>query len=140
MRNLPYWSHIRRLNNRKMSKDGEHWRALYANGDTATYFDILGVKHIHDKIKRYIGNKFIIKYIFRIQAYVLTLDLLILCLNAKAFQILRIWKSITEKIWPGHLIIISQHLTMQTGFCLFSQIRPVVFLFAYLLLSFVHLL
>ena len=43
--------------------------ALYAIGDSVTYFDSFGFKHIPAEIKRFIGNSNIITNIFRIQAY-----------------------------------------------------------------------
>ena len=51
-----------------------HWIALYVNGyngsvfyDT-TYFDRLGIEQIPKDIKKFIGNKNIIRSIYRIQA------------------------------------------------------------------------
>ena len=43
-------------------------RALYVNGDNETYFDSFRVEYIPKKIKKFIGNKNIIKNIYRIQA------------------------------------------------------------------------
>ena len=48
---------------------GTHWMALYVNDNNATYFDGSGVEHIPKEIKKFIGNKNIIKNIYRIQAY-----------------------------------------------------------------------
>ena len=47
-----------------------HWIGFYANGNTVTY---LGLEHIPGKIKTFIDNKNIIKYIFSI----LTLELIL---------------------------------------------------------------
>ena len=43
-----------------------HWIAL--NGDNVTYFNNFGVEYIPKETKRFIGNKNIITYIYRIQA------------------------------------------------------------------------
>ena len=43
-------------------------RALCVNGDNETYFDSFRVEYIPKKIKKFIGNKNIIKNIYRIQA------------------------------------------------------------------------
>ena len=54
---------------------GTHLIALYMNGNNrrASYnaicFDSFGVEHIRKKIKKFIGNKYIITNIYRIQAY-----------------------------------------------------------------------
>ena len=48
---------------------GTHWIALYANHNKVTYFDSSGVEHIPKEIKKFIGNKNIIKNIYRVQAY-----------------------------------------------------------------------
>ena len=48
---------------------GTHWVALHVNNKTVIYFDSFGVEHISKKIEKFIGNKNIIKNIFRIQAY-----------------------------------------------------------------------
>ena len=39
------------------------------NGDNVTYFVSVGVKHIPNEIKKFIGNKNITTDIFKIQAY-----------------------------------------------------------------------
>ena len=36
---------------------GTQWIALYVNGNTKTYFDSFGVKHIINEIKKFIGDK-----------------------------------------------------------------------------------
>ena len=54
---------------------GTHWLVSYLNGNNrrtsydAIYFDSFGVEHILKEIKKFIGNKNIIKNIYRIQAY-----------------------------------------------------------------------
>ena len=47
---------------------GTHWIALFCNGNEIVYFDSFGVEHIPDEIKEFIGNKYIIANIFRVQA------------------------------------------------------------------------
>ena len=49
---------------------GFHWIALYVNGKYVTYFDKFEVGHIPEEIKKFIGNKNIIKNIYRIQAMI----------------------------------------------------------------------
>ena len=48
---------------------GTHWIALYVNNNNVTYFDSFGVEHIPKEIKKFIGNKNIIRNIYRVQAY-----------------------------------------------------------------------
>ena len=48
---------------------GTHWIALYANAKNVPYFDSFGVEHILNEIRKFIGNKNVIKNIYRIQAY-----------------------------------------------------------------------
>ena len=48
---------------------GTHWIALSVNGNNATYFGNFGVEHFPKEIKKCIGNKKIIKIIYRIQTY-----------------------------------------------------------------------
>ena len=53
---------------------GTHWVALYVNNKTIIYFDSFGVEHIPKEImkfikSRFLGNKNIIRNIYRIQAY-----------------------------------------------------------------------
>ena len=57
---------------------GTHWIGLHVNGNNnasdsydTTYFDSFGVEYVPEEIKKFVGNKKIIKYIYRIQAYVL---------------------------------------------------------------------
>ena len=49
---------------------GTHWVALYVNNKTIIYFDSFGVEHIPREIIKFIGNKKIIKNIYRIQAMI----------------------------------------------------------------------
>ena len=46
-----------------------HWIALHEIGYSIIYFDSFEFEHIAKEIKKFIGNKNIIKNIFRIQAY-----------------------------------------------------------------------
>ena len=48
---------------------GTHWIALHVNNNNVTYFDSFGVEHIPKEIKKFIGNKNIIRNIYRVQAY-----------------------------------------------------------------------
>ena len=49
---------------------GTHWIALYINSNNnAIYFNSFGVEYIPKAIKKFIGNKNIIRNIYRIQAY-----------------------------------------------------------------------
>ena len=48
---------------------GTHWIALYVKNNEVIYFDSFGVEHVPKEIKKFIGNKDIKTYIFRIQAY-----------------------------------------------------------------------
>ena len=45
---------------------GTHWIGLYVNANNIVSFDSFGVEHIPKKIKKFIGNKNIITYIYRI--------------------------------------------------------------------------
>ena len=45
-----------------------HWIALFCNRNEIVYFDSLGVEHVPEEIKEYIGNKNIKAKIFRVQA------------------------------------------------------------------------
>ena len=47
---------------------GTHWIALYVNAKNITYFDSFGVQHIPKEIREFIGNKNILRNIYRIQA------------------------------------------------------------------------
>ena len=55
---------------------GTNWIALYVNGNNrrasydAIYIDSFGAEHIPKYIKKFIGNKNIIKNICRIQSYI----------------------------------------------------------------------
>ena len=42
---------------------------MYVNDNNVTYFDRFGVKHILKEIKKFKGNKNIIRSIYRAQAY-----------------------------------------------------------------------
>ena len=46
---------------------GTHWIASYVNRNCMTYFDSFVVEHILKEVKRFFGNKNIIKNIFRLQ-------------------------------------------------------------------------
>ena len=46
-----------------------HWIALYANGNSVTYFDSFGVEHILKEFKKSFDNKNIMANIFRIWDY-----------------------------------------------------------------------
>ena len=48
---------------------GTHWIALHLNAKIVTYFGSFGVQHIQNKITEFIGNKNIIKNVYRIQEY-----------------------------------------------------------------------
>ena len=48
---------------------GTHWIALYVDDNNVTYFDSFRVEHVPKEIENFIGNKNIIKNIYRIQAY-----------------------------------------------------------------------
>ena len=47
---------------------GNHWIALYVNGDNLNYFDSFGVEYIPKVIKKFISNKNIKTNIYRTQA------------------------------------------------------------------------
>ena len=83
------------INLDEYSDIGTHWVALYVKNNDITYFDSFGVEHIPKEIIKFINcpsqNKNIMTNIFRIQAYdlimyadIFELDLLILCLKARA--------------------------------------------------------
>ena len=57
------------INLDEYSDIGTHWRALYANNKTVTYFDSFGIEHIPKEVKKFIGNRNIIANIYRIQNY-----------------------------------------------------------------------
>ena len=46
-----------------------HWIALYMNANSIVYFDSIGVELVPKETKQFIGNKNIIKNIYRIQPY-----------------------------------------------------------------------
>ena len=48
---------------------GTHWKAFYVDNSNVIYFDNYGVENIPKEVKKFIGNKNIIKYTYRIQAY-----------------------------------------------------------------------
>ena len=57
------------INLDEYSDTGTHWRGLYVNNKTVTYFDSFGVEHIPKEIKKFINNKNIKANISRLQAY-----------------------------------------------------------------------
>ena len=57
------------INLDEYSDIGTHWRALYVNNKTVTYFDSFGIEHIPKEVKKFIGNRNIIANIYRIQNY-----------------------------------------------------------------------
>ena len=48
---------------------GTHWKAWYVNGNNIIYFDSFGVEYIPKEINKFMGNKNIVRNIYRIQAY-----------------------------------------------------------------------
>ena len=42
---------------------GTHWIALYVDNNNVSYFENLGVEHIPEEIRKFIGNKNIITII-----------------------------------------------------------------------------
>ena len=57
------------MNIDEFKSTGTHWIALYVKGNNIIYFDSFGVEHIPKQIKKIIGNRNIIKDIYRIEAY-----------------------------------------------------------------------
>ena len=57
------------INLNEIKSIGTHWIDFYVNGNNIIYFDSVGIKHIPNEIKKFIGNKNIIKNIYRMQAY-----------------------------------------------------------------------
>ena len=47
---------------------GTHWIALFRNRSEIVYFDSVGIEHVPEEIKEFVGNKNIITNIFRVQA------------------------------------------------------------------------
>ena len=47
---------------------GTYWIALFCDRSVIVYFDSFGVEHVPENIKDFVGNKFIIANIFRVQA------------------------------------------------------------------------
>ena len=47
---------------------GTHWIALFCNRNEIVYFDSVGVEHVPEEIKEFIGNKNIIASIFLLEA------------------------------------------------------------------------
>ena len=47
---------------------GTHWIALFCNRNEIVYFDSLGVEHVPEEIKEFIGNKNIKANMFWVQA------------------------------------------------------------------------
>ena len=46
---------------------GIHWIALYVNRSNLSYFDSFGPENIPEETKKFIGNKNVIKNIYRMQ-------------------------------------------------------------------------
>ena len=53
------WAYI--INLDEFESIRTHWIALYVNAENITYFDSFGVEHIPKEIRKFIGNKNIIK-------------------------------------------------------------------------------
>ena len=47
---------------------GTNWIALFCNRNKSFYFDSFGVEHVHEEIKKFVGNKTIKANIFQVQA------------------------------------------------------------------------
>ena len=54
------------INLDEYSDTGTHLIALYVNNKTVTYFDSFGKEHIPKEVKKFIGNRNIIRNIYRI--------------------------------------------------------------------------
>ena len=52
------------INHDEYRSIGTHWTALYVNGGKVTYFDRVGVERIPKEIKKFMGNKNIIRNIY----------------------------------------------------------------------------
>ena len=69
---------------------GTHWTTLCELNNNVTDFESFEVEHIAKEIKKFIDKSTVVTNIFRIQEYnsilcsIFVLDLLILCLKAKA--------------------------------------------------------
>ena len=48
---------------------GTHWMAWYVNAENVTYFESFGAEHIPKEIRKFVGKKYIVTNIHRIQAY-----------------------------------------------------------------------
>ena len=46
---------------------GTHWIVLFCNRSEIVYFNIFGVEHVPEEIKKFVWNKNIIANIFRVQ-------------------------------------------------------------------------
>ena len=73
---------------------GTYWVAFYVDDNTTTFIDSYGVEHTLGKMKTFSVNENVMANVYREQVYVsitcgyYALDLLILCLKARAWQIL----------------------------------------------------
>ena len=47
---------------------GTNWVALFCNRNKNIYFNSFGVEHVHEEIKKFVGNKTIKANIFQVQA------------------------------------------------------------------------
>ena len=56
------------INRDEYTDVGTHWIALFCNRNEIVYFDSFGVEYAPREIKKFIGHKNIISYVFRVQA------------------------------------------------------------------------
>ena len=58
-----------RINLDEYESIGTQWIPLFVNAENITFFDSFAVAWILESIRKFIGNKNVIKNIYRIQAY-----------------------------------------------------------------------